>query len=390
MASDEVLTAGPGERVFNNPWPALLTGIVATAVAIVWFQAFGEAAAPGRLTVLVFGLVAAGAAVAIRPSSPAVIALGGMCAVLGSTAVPRDSWDTMRLLLNVLGLLAGLCALLLLVPRPARRVVVSALILFHFGGILTAVTSVPPQPWLSTTVWTHVYRPYLEFMYLNNAYHFYSPNPGPATLLWCSVRYADGSSRWVKLPNRDDYPLAVEYQRRLSLTESINQLAPAGPVIPQPLIERRQLAAVRYEIPVHPELPATFQYREPVTYSKKMLETYARRVARTTPHLEDPSQPVTGVKVYRVVHQIPLPRDLAERGIDDETAYLPFYQGEYTPDGKLVNPQDPLLYWLIPILRVAKENPNFTGLGTPDFRFNRNDFEVKNYLEIHAKLKSER
>jgi hypothetical protein len=390
MGSDDVLTAGPGEKVFTNPWPALLTGIVATVLAVVWFQAFGEAAAVGRLLVLVVGLLAAGTAVAIQPSSPAVIALGGMCAVLGSTAVPRDSWDTMRLLLQVLGLFAALCAVLMLLPRVARRVAVSVLILWHFGGILTAVTSVPPQPWLSTTLWTHVYRPYLEFMYLNNAYHFYSPNPGPATLLWFSVNYADGSSRWVKLPNRDEYPLAVEYQRRLSLTESTNQMVQASPVIPQGILDRRQLAAVRYDIPPHPELPATFQYREPVTFSKKMIESYARRVARTSPHLQDPSQPVTSVKVYRVVHQIPLPRDLAERGMDDETAYLPYYQGEFTPDGKLINPQDPLLSWLIPILRVPKENPNFTGLGTPDFRFNPNDFEVKNYLEIHARLKSER
>src|SRR5262249_51727018 len=30
-----------------------------------------------------------------------------------------------------------------------------------------------PSPWLSTQIWTRIYRPYLEFLYLNNAYHFY-------------------------------------------------------------------------------------------------------------------------------------------------------------------------------------------------------------------------
>src|SRR5438045_224861 len=86
-----------------------------------------------------------------------------------------------------------LLAVLVLLPRPARRVVLSLLLLVHFAGILTAVTAVDPQggsaPWVSRQLFARVYRPYLGFMYLSNAYHFYSPNPGPPTLLWFRIQY---------------------------------------------------------------------------------------------------------------------------------------------------------------------------------------------------------
>ena len=32
------------------------------------------------------------------------------------------------------------------------------------------------------------------------------------------------------------------------------------------------------------------------------------------------------------------------------TTYKPFFLGEFDRDGKLVNPQDPMLYWLVPIV----------------------------------------
>ena len=32
------------------------------------------------------------------------------------------------------------------------------------------------------------------------------------------------------------------------------------------------------------------------------------------------------------------------------TTYKPFFLGEFDRDGHLVNPQDPMLYWLVPIL----------------------------------------
>src|SRR5207253_4479160 len=128
-----------------------------------------------------------------------------------------------------------------LLPRVVQRTIVSLMIVLHFVGILSAVSSVPPTPPLMNWAWIYVYRPYLQFMYLNNAYHFYSPEPGPGILVWFHVRYDDGSSDWYKIPDRSQNPLTLEYQRRLSLAESTNQLLHAGG-IPEEILRNRDAA----------------------------------------------------------------------------------------------------------------------------------------------------
>jgi hypothetical protein len=343
-------------------------------------------------------LIATGIGIAIRPQSPAVLGTATLAGLIGLVAM---EWDSARLMIGLLTSVAGLATLLMLCPSVVRRVVVSLIILFHFGGILTAVTSVPPRPWLSLWAWVHAYRPYLEFMYLNNAYHFYAPEPGPATLVWFYVKYEDGSAQWFKIPRREDHALAVEYQRRLSLTESVNQVSMPGD-IPQVLFqakqERRLLAGNRDAIIYHPEMDWRMQYREPNLFSKKMLEAYARHVARTTPHPMDKSIDVKSVKIYRVVHWIPSAKEIADgKDPEDPTLYLPYYQGEFSPDGHLLNPNDPYLYWLIPILKgrgstlIASEHPGMfrTGVGFSKQQNQEKHDEIMNLLDVHVKLPTE-
>ena len=47
----------------------------------------------------------------------------------------------------------------------------------------------PPNgdaPFVSEQIWHRVARPYLQLTVLNNGYHFYAPEPGPAALVWLS------------------------------------------------------------------------------------------------------------------------------------------------------------------------------------------------------------
>src|SRR5262249_12004438 len=161
----------------------------------------------------------------------------------------------------------------------------------------------------------------LELMYLNNAYHFYSPDPGPACLLKMSIEYEDGTRRWKVIPNRSDFVLGVNYQRRLSLTESTNQLQPPLPLFPDELMLRRRGGGHPSAVPLLPSLPLNPQFRIPLPCSKMMLQSYARYACRAFPNLDDPDKKATGVKIYRVVHVIPQPKDVLERGgqLDDPT-----------------------------------------------------------------------
>jgi hypothetical protein len=226
-------------------------------------------------------------------------------------------------------------------------------------------------------------------MYLNNAYHFYSPEPGPGIMVWFYVRYDDGSTDWYKIPNRSQNPLALEYQRRLSLAESTNQLLQTGP-IPEEVRRKRWEAFERDHIPFYPPtLDITMQRREPNTFSKEMVRTYARYVA----HLKarETGKTVTGVKVYRVVHNLPRPQEIAE-GIDptEKHFYYPYFQGEFTTDGQLKNAQDPYLYWLIPIIKTH-DPAAFRRGELPDFNpEDKHDLRIVDLLEEHAKLPTER
>src|SRR5262249_40436622 len=195
--------------------------------------------------------------------------------------------DSAGILLWVPVSVALASAFLILLPRLLRRLVLVALVLFHFGGILSSVGSpAPPNgqaSWLANQLWVGVYRPYLHFMYLNNAYHFYSPDPGPPILLWFRISYADENgkevqSHWVTVPNPNEQRMALTFQRQLALTESTNQLRMQPPVDFEERRQRRIEAGMHFRpsaIPMldPPGVPRNFEYREPIPFSKQMLRS---------------------------------------------------------------------------------------------------------------------
>jgi hypothetical protein len=338
-----------------------------------------------RAVLVLGGLVAVGWAIVRRPRSALVLGVAAAAASAASWAIDED-WDTARLALALLTLVAAVAAVLVLLPRIVSRVIVSAVILIHFGAILTAVTSVPPQPWLSNYLWTHFYRPYVEFMYLNNAYHFYSPEPGPTTLVWFYAQYDDGTMRRFEMPRREDHALTLEYQRRLSLTESVNQLLAPLPAVPQETRYRRLQAGQEDGIPLHPEVAENMQYRIPSPFSQRMLQSYARHIAGWASRVE-PDRKLVGIKIYRVMHSLMTPRDVAlGRNPEDPALYFPYYQGEFDSHGKLKKPDDPYLYWLLPIIRYPEtDDPRDRAQRVPQ-ETAKPQSRVLNCLNVHLAI----
>jgi hypothetical protein len=181
----------------------------------------------------------------------------------------------------------------------------------------------------------------------------------------------------------------MHYQRMLALTEHINNPMPVVPtaeMLPvlrkkaqeegvtlperdpwEAILMRRQMGADdrRYgPVPIQlaADLPLDVQYREPQELAKELIASYARHVALHYPHPEDPSVKVTSVKVYRVTHNIITPVELS-KGYSplDKTRYMVYFQGEFDPEGKLLHPRDPFLYWYLPIVMVP---PDYPGPGT--------------------------
>lgn len=427
----------------EDPLPSLLVGLAAGVMGAAIARLWPGCPGPIRAGLVVGSLLAAGAAVSLRPKSWAVV---GVAAVVGWLAWfgTDPAWDSARLLVAILTGIAGSAAFLLslspglgllsvvlwgraqasqtelreLQQRGERvgqvlsRTAVSLFIVFHFCGILTAINNVPlpnGQPaWVANQLWTRVYRPYLTFFYLNNAYHFYSPEPGPACLLWYYIEYSDGSARWVKVPNRQEHakdPLAMEYYRRLSIAENANQLMPVGvPADGRP----RRIKGEQMGIPSPEEITLHMswvpQYRMPAENTKRITESYIRHVARTNPPpprragqgeflailATAPADglagfswaglfqlrpvEIVGIKFYRVMHMMLQPSQFGQ-GEDplDPVLFLPYYHGEFDRHGQLKDPHDPLLYWLIPILRKTSD----PSAGKSK--------DVVDYLEVHAR-----
>jgi hypothetical protein len=414
MPRDPVPPASPprrpageaGVRPWLRPWPLLLIGLGVTVAglclantpwALLRLAIFGAGLCTAGLAVS-RRLQAGGKELEERVESACLLALAAFVALLACLGM--SGWDSFQWFFGVLVAVALFGSLLVLLPSLWRRVIVSVLIVVHFGGMLTATTSVDPPnstaPWLSTQLWVRFYRPYLSFMYLANAYHFYSPDPGPATLLWFRVQYEDGSHRWRHVPDRDESPHGMHYQRMLALTESTNTALPRLPYSQEEvammerttgepymlftgpsrdvwvrhdpwevILHRRHVGTTLYgpdPIQVADDVPVNLQYREPQDLAKMLVASYAKFIAWNSPHPKDASVPVKSVKVYRAIHNIMSPAELAEGGDPkDKTRYWPYFQGEFDREGKMTNPRDPFLYWLLPVVRVPRDY----GVGVP-------------------------
>lgn len=373
--SDAKLT--PSEKwdttaVDRRSWFAL--GICALGAAI---GSISQAVAPSwanvaAMALAIAGLIGVGQAIARKPRNIFVLMLG-VCAALLAYAATHSSWDSAHVLFLVMAGVAVFAIVVLLLPRPLQMAVVSALVVFHFCGEMSAITSPQPQTWLSNWSWVTLFRPHLVFCYTNNAYQFYSPDPGPASLLWFCVELNDGTKTWYKLPRKPEThldPLSVQFFRRLSMTEAANQNLTLPSIPPDVLQSRNRML---HQFPLHPELPLSAQYFVPQPFTRRTISSYARHVALEFGGCEQ----VKSIRIYRVLHRMLDARQFAagERPYGEST-YLPFYLGEFDCQGVLQNvSDDPMLYWLIPIYRGA-------AVVTPMTRSGQES--VENCLMRHA------
>jgi hypothetical protein len=350
---------------------------IAILGSVIQFLSFSGATTTIAMTLGGVGVIVAATAVVRRPTDSKILALAAGAALAAALAAKSD-WASVRMMLTVLAAVGGVAAVLFLLPQTTRRIVVSALVIFHFCGILSAITSPPATPWLTSQSWVRLFRPHLEFCYTNNAYQFYSPEPGPANVLWFCVEGDDGEYRWIKTPSVDEVydPLGVEYYRRLSITEraNSNEQLLAGPP-PEALMRRREVMGL---YPMHPDALPAMQFRMPDENSRQFLSNYVRHVSKRH-EAQWPHVGIKGMKVYLTQHRLLSQKQYADgENPYDISSYLPFFVGEFDTQGNLTNPFDPMLYWIVPILRTPKYDP-VTSKVIP------NQYEYKNFVTIHAK-----
>jgi hypothetical protein len=357
-----------------------------------------------RLALVFAGALTTGLAISFRPERWQVWALGSVTASLGLEGLPGH-WDSFRFLFGILAAVAAFRMLYVLLPRTWRLRVISAIILFHFGGILMATTAPAPTPWFVEQVYHRVYNQYLQFAYLRNAYHFYSPEPGPASILACLIQTEVGEettptgqkrikyeTKWVVLPKRPADvrdPLGLTYYRRLSLTEQVSRAIPHL-MLPE-MFEKHEVRDRRLRLtlngsdpyyPMHPAIADALEYRLPTPdITRYVLPSYAQHlIIENTPDANTAAK--TKVKVYRIEHRTLGVGEFVGFANPDgkpmdpyhPTTYSPYFVGEFDAKGNLIDPQEPMLYWLLPIL------PRDGGASPTDP--NQKDYE--DYMSKHA------
>ena len=366
MIEEAQVIPQPGEspaewRRYN--WIALFAGLAAIGLAaLIGLAGDSKTAVALRVILCSTGAFAVGIGIWLRPTHLAALLLAALAGVLGRYGFPEE-WDSGRMLCTFGAIIAALAAVLLALPRTYRRAVVVVLVLLHFGSILASTTGpatgTSPPPWTTQVAHVYLYHNYSQFIYLTNAYHFYSPEPGPATQVWFCIYYANDDTRWFKLPRRPEDmtdPLCLEYYRRLSLTMQMENYMPFNQIPPEVLRQRDVMSyGVQRPIPWHPGWPREMQWRPPAQAQRDfIIPSFVRHVARMKKNQHPKGHGITSVKVYHVEHRIVPPQELPNFGPYDKPTYLPYYVGEYDADGNAVNVNDPMLFWMVPIFWQPK------------------------------------
>ena len=174
-------------------------------------------------------------------------------------------------------------------------------------------------------------------------------------------------------------PLGLSYFRRLSLTEQLGQAFPpmtATYEVPEVAQRRQKAAGLLGGIPDYPRIPLAPEEFAPYSgqylvprpdISRYLLPSYANHILETE---STPKRKAVSVKMYRLEHTITQPYQFSKLNMNPHhpTTYRPYYLGEFgvnpaTGKVELLDPQDPLLYWLVPILpKIAPPDDPEGGL----------------------------
>lgn len=104
----------------------------------------------------------------------------------------------------------------LLLRRKWVRRFSSGFLLFHVAAIIIAPASVEPTSPMWMGGWKFV-KPYVQTLYLDQGWNFFSPEPGPSTLISYRATTSDGQVVERRLPSKSVWPRLL-YHREFMIT----------------------------------------------------------------------------------------------------------------------------------------------------------------------------
>ncbi len=101
---------------------------------------------------------------------------------------------------------------------------VNVWLVYHLFAIVIAPASVAPSSRMEQAGW-EMASPYLQLMYLNHGFHFFSPEPGGSTLVSYVLEFEDGTTQSGQFPNKQIWPRLL-YHRHFMLSEFLGAQSP--------------------------------------------------------------------------------------------------------------------------------------------------------------------
>jgi hypothetical protein len=219
-------------------------------------------------------------------------------------------------------------------PPPLRRLpvwvklLVSLVILFHISAILAHVLS-GGRP-LIMLMAASKYRPYLKTMWLDNAYRFYAPDPGPTEVIWYKMVYEDGSTQWTQVPpRREDVYLRMPYQRHMSIALLASMMNEQQLIKPKDDLNSAVSILVNQQATVRTVLTAVGEI---------YFRSYARHIARLYAHHPESQSPLAYMECYFVQYLIRTPAEMRRQMdmFDPRKLRIQFVSC-FTPAGQMAN-----------------------------------------------------
>ncbi|HWA97830.1 MAG TPA: hypothetical protein VG713_05035 [Pirellulales bacterium] len=118
-------------------------------------------------------------------------------------------------------------------------------IVWHLGAVLVGPISLPPSI-LGTALQQNVFRRYTELAFLNHAYKFFAPDPGPSHLIRYELELPDGSRKTGVFPNLQEEWPRLFYHRHFMLSERVGN-GPMDPDMPLVVPEWPQRTPSQWE-----------------------------------------------------------------------------------------------------------------------------------------------
>lgn len=99
------------------------------------------------------------------------------------------------------------------------KVTVTLVVLAHAWALWTAAWAMPPSSTLQRQL-ADGFRGYNDLIDQGYAYRYYAPEPPPTPVVTATIRYPDGHSEEVRLPDRKTRPRML-FQRELALANAL-------------------------------------------------------------------------------------------------------------------------------------------------------------------------